>query len=163
MLVVQSGEMDEETRGSLLDQLFRTEQYVEMVLCYVRLSGQVSDYVIAEYDLDDIVRQAVRKFAPVFIRSRCRLVYEPLERTVLTVGTVRSVHADFHIRIRFSRCFRVFQAVGQKTESKNPFDKPYSVYCDKMNLEFPKYLTHKQIKEQPTPVRTAASGSPARH
>ncbi|MGN1144333.1 MAG: sensor histidine kinase [Anaerovoracaceae bacterium] len=83
-LLVQSGEMDEETRGSLLDQLFRTEQYVEMVLCYVRLSGQVSDYVIAEYDLDDIVRQAVRKFAPVFIRSRCRLVYEPLNRTVLT-------------------------------------------------------------------------------
>ena len=58
--------------------------YVEMVLCYVRLSGQVSDYVIAEYDLDDIVRQAVRKFAPVFIRSRCRLVYEPLNRKVLT-------------------------------------------------------------------------------
>ena len=83
-LLVQSGEMDEETRGSLLDQLFRTEQYVEMVLCYVRLSGQVSDYVIAEYDLDDIVRQAVRKFAPVFIRSRCRLVYEPMNRTVLT-------------------------------------------------------------------------------
>ena len=83
-LLVQSGEMDEETRGSLLDQLFRTEQYVEMVLCYVRLSGQVSDYVIAEYDLDDIVRQAVRKFAPVFIRSRCRLVYEPLNRKVLT-------------------------------------------------------------------------------
>ena len=83
-LLVQSGEMDEETRGSLLDQLFRTEQYVEMVLCYVRLSGQVSDYVIAEYDLDAIVRQAVRKFAPVFIRSRCRLVYEPLNRKVLT-------------------------------------------------------------------------------
>ena len=83
-LLIQSGEMDEETRGSLLDQLFRTEQYVEMVLCYVRLSGQVSDYVIAEYDLDDIVRQAVRKFAPVFIRSRCRLVYEPLNCSVLT-------------------------------------------------------------------------------
>ncbi|MGN1412744.1 MAG: ATP-binding protein [Anaerovoracaceae bacterium] len=83
-LLIQSGEMDEETRGSLLDQLFRTEQYVEMVLCYVRLSGQVSDYVIAEYDLDAIVRQAVRKFAPVFIRSRCRLVYAPLNCTVLT-------------------------------------------------------------------------------
>lgn len=83
-LLIQSGEMDEETRGSLLDQLFRIEQYVEMVLCYVRLSGQVSDYIIAEYDLDDIIRQAVRKYAPVFIRSRCRLVYEPLNRTVLT-------------------------------------------------------------------------------
>lgn len=83
-LLVQTGAMDEEEKGSLLEQLLRIEQYVDMVLCHVRLSGNVSDYVIGEYDLDGIIRQAVRRFAPVFIRSRCRLTYEPVNCRVLT-------------------------------------------------------------------------------
>ena len=47
------------------------EQYVEMVLGYLRLESPSSDYVIRNYALDDIVRQAVRKFAPSSSGASC--------------------------------------------------------------------------------------------
>ena len=68
----------------LLSDLSRTEQYVEMVLGYLRLESPSSDYVIRNYALDDIVRQAVRKYASQFIRRRLRLEYTPLNVSVIT-------------------------------------------------------------------------------
>jgi hypothetical protein len=77
------GEDTEENRA-LLAQLFRIEQYVEMVLSYIRLGSSQSDFVIREYELDDIIRQAVHKFAPQFVHGRIRLVCEPVSVRVLT-------------------------------------------------------------------------------
>ncbi len=65
-------------------ELFRVEQYVEMALCYVRLGEGASDLVIQEYDLDQVIRKAVRKYAGQFIRRRIRLVYEGTDVRVLT-------------------------------------------------------------------------------
>ncbi len=83
MRMTLEGEGTEEHR-ELSSQLFRIEQYVEMVLSYLRLESDSSDYVFQEYDLDAILRQAIRKYAPLFVRQRIRLVYEPVRRTVLT-------------------------------------------------------------------------------
>lgn len=68
----------------LCDNLQKIEQYAEMVMCYLRLDSDATDLVIKEYDLDGIVRQAVRKFSRQFIRKKLSLTYEPLERTVIT-------------------------------------------------------------------------------
>lgn len=68
----------------LMNDLNRIEQYVEMVLVFLRLDSESSDYVIAEYDLDAIVKAAVRKFSGEFIGRRLKLEYEPLNTTVLT-------------------------------------------------------------------------------
>lgn len=65
-------------------ELFRVEQYAEMALCYVRLGEGTSDLVIQEYDLDTIIRKAVRKYAGQFIRRRIRLVYEGTAVRVIT-------------------------------------------------------------------------------
>lgn len=75
---------DSELSRKVSGDLFRIEQYVEMVLCYLRLDSGSTDYVIKEYDLDDIIKQAVKKFSGQFIRRRIRLVYEPLRVSVLT-------------------------------------------------------------------------------
>lgn len=75
---------DSETARKLSEELFRVEQYVEMVLCYLRLDSDSTDYVIAPYRLDGIVRQAIRRFAASFIGRNLRLVYEPVEETVVT-------------------------------------------------------------------------------
>ena len=75
---------DTETNQNLKAELFRVEQYVEMVLGYLRLESPSSDYVIRNYALDDIVRQAVRKYASQFIRRRLRLEYTPLNVSVIT-------------------------------------------------------------------------------
>lgn len=66
------------------DELLRIEQYVEMVLCYLRLDSGSTDYLIKEYDLDSIIRPVVRKYASQFIRRRLKLEYEPLNTRVLT-------------------------------------------------------------------------------
>ena len=64
--------------------LHRVEQYVEMVLTFLRLDSESTDYVIREYDLDKIIKQAVKKFAHDFIGRKLSLVYEPLNTTVIT-------------------------------------------------------------------------------
>ncbi|MCI9020205.1 MAG: HAMP domain-containing histidine kinase [Eubacterium sp.] len=65
-------------------ELFRIEQYAEMVLSYLRLGSDASDFVIQEYRLDDIIREAIHKYAPMFVRRHIRLFYEPAECSVLT-------------------------------------------------------------------------------
>lgn len=64
--------------------LFQIEQYVEMVLAYMRLDSESSDYVLKEYRLDAIIKQSVAKFASEFIERRILLEYEPVEQTVVT-------------------------------------------------------------------------------
>lgn len=64
--------------------LLRVEQYVEMVLAFLRLDSNSSDYVFREHPLDAIVRPAVKKFASEFIDRKLRLVYEPITGTVVT-------------------------------------------------------------------------------
>ena len=81
-LLLQDADTDEQR--ALLEQLQSVEQYVEMVLGYLRLESPSSDYVIRNYALDDIVRQAVRKFASQFIRRKLRLEYTPLNVSVIT-------------------------------------------------------------------------------
>jgi signal transduction histidine kinase len=68
----------------LSEQIFKTEQYVEMVLHYLRIEDMSSDLLIKEYQLDDIVRQVIRKCRKMFIRKKINLDYKELNCTVLT-------------------------------------------------------------------------------
>lgn len=68
----------------LSNDLFRVEQYVKMVLTFLRLNSESTDYVIKEYDLDEIVKQSIKKFAGEFIVRKLKLIYEPLNTTVIT-------------------------------------------------------------------------------
>ena len=65
-------------------ELLRVEQYAEMALQYVRLSGDSSDLVFKEQPLDGIIRGSVRKYAPLFIARKLRLDYAGTEARVLT-------------------------------------------------------------------------------
>ena len=77
---------NEDTQFSrkLSDDLFRIEQYVEMVLMFLRLDSTSTDYMLQEYDLDSIVKQAVKKYASQFINKKIHLCYQPLNTKVLT-------------------------------------------------------------------------------
>lgn len=68
----------------LSSDLFRIEQYVEMVLAYLRLDSDSGDYVFKEYALDPIIRQTVKKFASEFITRKIHLEYEPVTETAVT-------------------------------------------------------------------------------
>ena len=60
------------------------EQYVDMVLQYLRLSSGENDLVIREYKLDELIREAVRKYAAQFVLKKLRLTYIPTEISVVT-------------------------------------------------------------------------------
>ena len=65
-------------------ELLKIEQYVEMVLGYLRLDSESTDYVLRDTDLDGLLRQAVRKFARMFILKKITLDLQETGRTVLT-------------------------------------------------------------------------------
>ena len=69
---------------TLTSDLHRIEQYVEMVLTFLRLNSESTDYVIKEYDLDKIIKQAVKKFSSDFIGRKLSLVYNPMNTTAIT-------------------------------------------------------------------------------
>ena len=76
---------DDTRRGRELSaELFKIEQYVEMVLQYLRLGSDTTDYVIRRVKLEPIVRQAARKYAQLFIRGRVALDLRPISLEVLT-------------------------------------------------------------------------------
>lgn len=66
------------------EELFCIEQYVKMALQYTRLDSETTDFLIQRYNLDDIVREAVRCYARLFIRKKISLNYQPLQVQVLT-------------------------------------------------------------------------------
>ena len=77
-------EADTPENRTLSEELMHIEQYVEMVLGYLRLDSDSTDYVLRRCELDTIVRQSVRKYAALFIRKKIRLDYQSVNCTVLT-------------------------------------------------------------------------------
>lgn len=75
---------DSELGRALSAELLRIEQYADMVMAYLRLDSASSDYVFRSHCVDDIVRPAIRRFAPQFIARRIRVQYEPTEKRVVT-------------------------------------------------------------------------------
>ncbi len=83
MQMILQGEDTEEHR-ELSAELFRIQQYVDMVLSFIRLGSDSSDFVFRECDLDELIRQSIRKYAPQFIRKKIRLNYAQTDARVLT-------------------------------------------------------------------------------
>ncbi len=69
---------------ALSAELLKIEEYVEMVLSYLRLGSDSTDYVLRRYDLDEIVRSCVRKYAKLFILKRISLTFDETHLNVLT-------------------------------------------------------------------------------
>ena len=65
-------------------EVFRIEQYVDMVLTYLRMGSATSDYAFRICSLEEIVRQAVRKYSQMFIMTRTRLHLEIQDQKILT-------------------------------------------------------------------------------
>lgn len=68
----------------LSPELTRIEQYAEMVLAFLRLGSDATDYVFRECELDGILQKAVRRFAGEFIGRKIGLDYQPVRTRVVT-------------------------------------------------------------------------------
>ena len=69
--------------AQLSAELFKIEQYVDMVLNFVRAEGG-EDIVLRRCNIDDIVRGCVRKYARLFVLSRLKLDFSPTGLVALT-------------------------------------------------------------------------------
>lgn len=77
------GEQPQENKTALAE-VFRVEEYVEMVLGYLRSEDMSSDMKFSECDLDKIIREQIHKYASVFIGKKLQLDYERTQEKVLT-------------------------------------------------------------------------------
>lgn len=69
------GSEDSELCRRLSNDLVRTEQYVDMVMVYLRLDSPSSDYVLCSCDIDSVIVPSVRNFAGEFIYRKIKLEY----------------------------------------------------------------------------------------
>ncbi len=69
---------------SIERDLFRIEQYVDMVLTYLRLDSTSTDYVFKEYDIDTIMKKVIRRLSAEFIAKKLTLDFQPLHMRVVT-------------------------------------------------------------------------------
>lgn len=81
-LLLQMSEASE--KEELQGELFRIEQYVEMVLVYLRLGAESTDLVIQSCDLSKMVKKAVKTFAGQFIRKKLSVRIDGVSGQVVT-------------------------------------------------------------------------------
>lgn len=75
---------DVEKNRAAAGELFRVEEYVEMVLGYLRTEDMSSDMQFKECSLDSIIREQIYKYASIFIGKKLKLIYPGTEEGVLT-------------------------------------------------------------------------------
>lgn len=82
LLLEESGDCRNNFR--MREELFKIEQYAEMVLTIQRLESMASDLVLQEYELAPLLRQAVRKYSILFITKGLQAEVTEEECRVLT-------------------------------------------------------------------------------
>lgn len=69
---------------SMKTELFKIEQYVEMVLQFLRLESDASDLRIESHDLATLLKASIRKYRTLFIEKNIKLQFDEMDYRVLT-------------------------------------------------------------------------------
>lgn len=80
LLLQEEGERNK----AALSELFKVEQYVEMVLGYLRTEDMSTDIKFREVPLDSVIRDQIHKYARIFIGKKLALEYNGVDEMVLT-------------------------------------------------------------------------------
>lgn len=83
-LLLENGKEMEKNGFYMREELFKIEQYVEMVLTFQRLESLSSDLVLREYDLYEMLRKTVKKFSILFINKGLSLDLQEMRMRVVT-------------------------------------------------------------------------------
>ena len=73
-----------ENTFAMKGELFKIERYVDIILNYLRLEDMNQDLLFKQYSLEKLVKQAVKKYSPLFIQSKLALKFDNLSVDVLT-------------------------------------------------------------------------------
>lgn len=80
-LLLQEGKLD---ARKLEQELFKTEQYVDMALQYQRLNNTENDFLFKRCSLDTLVKGAVKEVSTLFISKKIPIELQQLQGTVVT-------------------------------------------------------------------------------
>ena len=75
---------DKKVKNQLEQELFKIESYVNIVLQYLRLESFHEDLVLKKENLEDLVKEIVKKYAIFFIQKGLGLHLHDLDRTIIT-------------------------------------------------------------------------------
>lgn len=75
---------DKKVKNQLEQELFKIESYVNIVLQYLRLESFHEDLVLKKENLEDLVKEIVKKYAIFFIQKGLSLHLHDLDRTIIT-------------------------------------------------------------------------------
>lgn len=70
--------------SEMKSEVFKIERYVDIILGYLRMEDMNQDLLVRHYSLEGLVKQAVKKYSPLFIQSKLSLTLENLSLSVLT-------------------------------------------------------------------------------
>ena len=65
-------------------ELIKIEDYVDMVLSYLKISEGTSDFLFNEVDLDTIITDNIKQYAPFFIHKKIRIDYKKTDLTIIS-------------------------------------------------------------------------------
>ena len=75
---------DKKVKNQLEQELFKIESYVNIVLQYLRLESFHEDLVLKKENVEDLVKEIVKKYAIFFIQKGLSLNLHDLDRTIIT-------------------------------------------------------------------------------
>lgn len=76
--------VDKEAKKQLEQELFKIESYVNLVLQYLRLESFHEDLVLKKENIEDLVKETVKKYAIFFIQKGLNLNLHDLDATIIT-------------------------------------------------------------------------------
>ncbi len=82
-LTIQNIE-DDGLRQTLQAELVRTEEYADMVLNYLRLQDDSSDYLFEEFKAADVIKQEIRRMRTLFFSKKISVDFETNDTVILS-------------------------------------------------------------------------------
>lgn len=71
-------------KREISQELFKIEQYTQLVLGYLRIDDISGDLLLKKYSIDKIINRAVKKYAIMFIHKKISIELMNIDKTVIT-------------------------------------------------------------------------------
>jgi len=139
-LLIQSNQM---SKNDIEMQTLKIEQYVDMVLHYLKMNNMSSDLRLKHYSLEKIIHDVIKKQTTFFINKKIQLKLEPINLTILTdekwisfvIEQIMSNalkytrHGSIHIYVRDETLYIEDTGIGIKAEDlPRLFEKGFTGY-----------------------------------
>lgn len=153
------------------EQPFRIEEYVSMVMHYLKADDISTDFVLKDYALDPILEEAIRHYSSQFIQKKLKLNYTPSHLMICTdekwflfvVEQILSNSLKYtrqgSISISVQKESLIIEDTGIGVEAADlprMFEKGYTGYngrLDKKSTGLGLYLCRKVLDKMGNPIR----------